>query len=109
MHFAILSPPFAPDQHHGGLLESQIAQSFRPAGLPGLLFIGGFQMQQITCPLDGTPCASDCPDRFYDREEGGCLLTMQLERGASIMVADVRKHELVCLTPDGGRKVAHIP
>lgn len=65
-------------------------------------------MNQITCPLDGTPCAADCPDRFYDREEGGCLLTMQIERGESVMVANVRTHEVICFA-DGIRKVAPLP
>lgn len=29
-------------------------------------------MQSIICPLDGTPCDPECPDRFHDTEgEGG--------------------------------------
>lgn len=35
--------------------------------------------KDITCPLDGRPCERDCPDRYADRPEGGCLLTTALE------------------------------
>ena len=37
-------------------------------------------MQQIICPVDGQPCEPDCPDRFTDRPEGGCLLSMLAEQ-----------------------------
>ena len=31
-------------------------------------------MKQIKCPFDGTPCQSDCIDRFPHLQEGGCRL-----------------------------------
>ena len=34
----------------------------------------------VLCPLDDTPCTKDCPDRYKDRAEGGCLLTTSLAR-----------------------------
>lgn len=42
-------------------------------------------MKQLTCPLDGKPCAADCPDRYQDRPEGGCALTTAQELGAEIV------------------------
>lgn len=41
-------------------------------------------MEQLICPLDGKPCEKDCPDRYGDRPEGGCLLTTAQELGAKI-------------------------
>lgn len=42
-------------------------------------------MKQIICPLDGKPCEADCPDRYVDQPEGGCLLTTAQEMGAQII------------------------
>lgn len=32
-------------------------------------------MNDRICPIDGKPCEKDCPDRFTDTPDGGCLLT----------------------------------
>ena len=50
-------------------------------------------MQTIICPIDGTPCAPDCPDRFHDREEGGCLLTMISEHCNAALIIGVNTLE----------------
>lgn len=42
-------------------------------------------MNQVACPLDGKPCAADCPDRYQGRPEGGCALTTAQELGAEIV------------------------
>lgn len=42
-------------------------------------------MKQLTCPLDGKPCKTDCPDRYHDQPEGGCHLTTAQELGAQII------------------------
>lgn len=42
-------------------------------------------MNQLTCPLDGKPCETDCPDRYKDQPEGGCVLTTAQELGAQII------------------------
>ena len=42
-------------------------------------------MKQVTCPLDGKPCEPDCPDRYHDEPEGGCVLTTAQELGAKIV------------------------
>lgn len=42
-------------------------------------------MKQLICPIDGKPCEADCPDRYKDRPEGGCLLTTAQELGAQII------------------------
>ena len=41
--------------------------------------------KDITCPIDSRPCERDCPDRYTDRPEGGCLLTTALELGCSLV------------------------
>lgn len=41
-------------------------------------------MEQLICPIDGQPCEPDCPDRYHDQPEGGCILTTAQELGASI-------------------------
>jgi len=41
-------------------------------------------MKQLLCPLDGCPCDPDCPDRYHDEPEGGCMLTTAQELGAKI-------------------------
>lgn len=40
----------------------------------------------VICPVDGRPCAPDCPDRFYDRPDGGCLMTELQAHGASVLL-----------------------
>ena len=42
-------------------------------------------MKQLLFPLDGKPCERDCPDRYGDRPEGGCMLTTAQEQGAKII------------------------
>ena len=42
-------------------------------------------MDQLICPLDGDPCERDCPDRYVDQPEGGCILTMAQELGCTII------------------------
>jgi hypothetical protein len=42
-------------------------------------------MREIICPIDGKPCEKDCPDRYTDRVEGGCILTTAQEVGARII------------------------
>lgn len=37
--------------------------------------------QVVQCPVDGRPCALDCPDRRPDRPAGGCFLTTACELG----------------------------
>lgn len=27
----------------------------------------------VTCPYNGRPCEKNCPNRYWDRPEGGCL------------------------------------
>jgi hypothetical protein len=27
----------------------------------------------VTCPYNGRPCERGCPNRYWDRPEGGCL------------------------------------
>ena len=39
----------------------------------------------VICPLDDTPCLKDCPDRYKDRPEGGCLLTTSLAAGCHVL------------------------
>lgn len=41
--------------------------------------------KDIICPLDNRPCEHNCPDRYTDRPEGGCLLTTALEQGCSLI------------------------
>ena len=45
-------------------------------------------MRQVICPLDGKPCEQDCPDRYIDQPEGGCILTTAEELGAQVVVLD---------------------
>ena len=40
-------------------------------------------MEQLICPLDGSPCEKDCLDRYIDRP--GCVLTTAQELGAKII------------------------
>lgn len=43
-------------------------------------------MQQIICPVDGQPCEAACPDRYRDREEGGCLLADLAAHADTVMI-----------------------
>lgn len=45
-------------------------------------------MNDRICPLDGKPCEKDCPDRFHDTPDGGCLLTMVQDRGGNILTIE---------------------
>lgn len=42
-------------------------------------------MKQLICPVDGKPCDPQCPDRYIDREQGGCFLTTAQELGFTLM------------------------
>lgn len=42
-------------------------------------------MEQLICPLDGRPCEADCPDRYREQPEGGCILTTFMELGGNIL------------------------
>jgi len=46
---------------------------------------GVYPMKQIICPIDGKPCEKNCPDRYTDWREGGCVLTTAQELGATII------------------------
>ena len=39
-------------------------------------------MNEVICPVDGRPCDPECPDRFMDLPEGGCVLTLEMDLGA---------------------------
>lgn len=45
-------------------------------------------MQQVICPIDGKPCAPDCPDRFHNTPEGGCFLTAAMEHADAVLLLD---------------------
>ena len=62
-------------------------------------------MKQIKCPFDGTPCQSDCIDRFPHRQEGGCRLTDHLAAGMSVLVINKPTAELIGFYPDGTHEV----
>lgn len=42
-------------------------------------------MKDRICPIDSRPCEKDCPDRFKDTPDGGCLLTLFEDMGAQIV------------------------
>ena len=42
-------------------------------------------MQQVICPIDSLPCEKNCPDRYTDAPEGGCVLTTAAEMGGTVM------------------------
>lgn len=62
-------------------------------------------MKQIKCPFDGTPCQSDCIDRFPHRLEGGCRLTDHLAAGMPVLVINKPTAELIGFYPDGTHEV----
>ncbi len=43
-------------------------------------------MQQVICPIDNKPCEVDCPDRYRDALEGGCLMTTAMEFGVNLLI-----------------------
>ena len=45
-------------------------------------------MREVICPVDGRPCDPECPDRFTDRPEGGCILTMAADMGCKVFILD---------------------
>ena len=56
----------------------------------------------LTCPLDNQPCERDCPDRYTDRPEGGCILTTALEQGYTLI--DLGGNDVgILIRPDSGR------
>lgn len=54
-------------------------------------------MRQIICPLYGKPCEQDCPDRYINQPEGGCLLTTAEELGAQVVVLDEASGTVGCI------------
>lgn len=51
----------------------------------------------VLCPIDQMPCEKNCPDRYRDRPEGGCLLTTLLERvDSALLIYDPSKEEKTC-------------
>lgn len=58
--------------------------------------------KDITCPLDRRPCERDCPDRYTDRPEGGCLLTTALELGCTLV--DLGGNDVAILFPPKNRR-----
>ena len=45
-------------------------------------------MNEIICPIDGRSCDPDCPDRYVDQPEGGCILTTASELGCKVFILD---------------------
>lgn len=45
-------------------------------------------MNDRICPIDGKPCEKDCPDRFHDTPDGGCLLTLCQDMGIPVLYTD---------------------
>ena len=45
-------------------------------------------MNEIICPYDGRPCDPNCPDRYIDQPEGGCILTTASEMGCKVFILD---------------------
>lgn len=52
-------------------------------------------MNQVICPLDSRPCEADCPDRYRDRPESGCLLATARELGARLCILDGGRVEII--------------
>lgn len=61
-------------------------------------------MNQVICPLDNCPCEWDCPDRYNDSPEGGCMLTTAQAQGATIL--DFGGGTVGMLFTPGGRNKA---
>ena len=47
-------------------------------------------MKDRICPIDGKPCEKDCPGRFNDTPDGGCLLTLYQDMGIPVLYTDGR-------------------
>ena len=65
-------------------------------------------MRQVICPLDGKPCEQECPDRYIDQPEGGCILTTAMELGCSVIsLNDARSiaHVFAPHPPQSGKGV----
>lgn len=45
-------------------------------------------MTDRICPIDGSPCEKDCPDRFVDTPDGGCTLTLVQDMGGQLLFMD---------------------
>ena len=45
-------------------------------------------MNDRICPIDGNPCEKDCPDRFTDTPDGGCLLTLFQDMELPVLYLD---------------------
>lgn len=45
-------------------------------------------MNNRICPIDGKPCEKDCPDRFTDTPDGGCLLTLFQDMELPVLYLD---------------------
>lgn len=45
-------------------------------------------MNDRICPIDGKPCEKDCPDRFTDTPDGGCLLTLFQDMELPVLYLD---------------------
>lgn len=45
-------------------------------------------MNEIICPIDGRPCDPDCPDRYIDQPDGGCILTTVAELSDSVIIVE---------------------
>ncbi len=56
-------------------------------------------MEQRRCPLDGKPCEVNCPDRYRDEPEGGCILTTALDLGADLYRLDGGRDTAIVFTP----------
>ena len=59
------------------------------------------KVREVTCPLDGKPCDPECPDRFHDRPEGGCVLTLAQDLGAAVKPIN-DEYAVIIFTPEGG-------
>lgn len=57
-------------------------------------------MKQVKCPLDGFPCQKDCPDRYTDMPEGGCILTTMQEQGGKV-IGFVGDNAMIMFSPEG--------
>lgn len=66
-------------------------------------------MSAVLCPLDGLPCAEDCPDRYRDEPGGGCLLTTLMEfADVMIVIKSAAPSEAAPGTAEGGDRESSI-
>lgn len=59
------------------------------------------KVKQLICPIDGKPCEKDCPDRYRDTPNGGCILTTAQELGAHLLQLN-SEYTAIVFTPEGG-------